>query len=160
MGGDSCADGGSGRVGEAETVEVETAHSAIQETPADSTPSQPLILIVDDDITVLDSYAALFTCSGFRVIEASSASDALILAKQRVAELTCVVSDYAMPFGNGTTLAKQLRQLAPNLPVIICSGFALENVDSNPDVFRFLQKPLLLRQLIDTVNECVAANRV
>ena len=94
------------------------------------------------------------------MIKACTSNDALILAKQRVAELSCVVSDYAMPFGNGTTLAKQLRQLAPNLPVIICSGFALENVDSNPDVFRFLQKPFPLRQLIDTVNECVAAGRV
>ena len=143
-----------------ETVDAETVRPATQEAPvAAAAHVNPLILIVDDDITVLESYAALLTCSGFRVIKANSSSDALILAKQRVAELTCVVSDYAMPLGNGTTLAKQLQQLAPNLPVIICSGFALENVDSNPDVFRFLQKPFPLRQLIDTVNECVALSR-
>ena len=80
----------------------------------------PCILIVDDEratALVLETY---LTGSGFEVLSAADADEALSTLAKRTVQ--AVVSDYNMPRTNGLELAALIKQQYPQIPVFIVSG--------------------------------------
>jgi CheY-like chemotaxis protein len=87
--------------------------------------SKPRALVVDDAPDVVEMLAMLLRYSGYHVVTAFSASDALGAAQ--AATFDVVVSDIGMPGMNGYELAKALRALPDYLavPMIALTGFAM-----------------------------------
>ena len=86
---------------------------------------QPLnlrVLVVDDDSLVLMNTAALLEDMGYVVTEANSAADALALFKDG-STFDLLITDQAMPGMVGTQLIEKTREIAPDLPVILASGY-------------------------------------
>src|ERR1700712_5610069 len=81
------------------------------------------ILVVDDDILILSSTAAMLEDLGHAVIEACSGSKALEILKADP-KVDVVVTDFAMPNMTGLELADLIRQQWPWIPVILTSGYA------------------------------------
>jgi two-component system CheB/CheR fusion protein len=82
-------------------------------------------LVVDDAPDVVEMLAILLRRSGYDVVTASSAPDALSAAQGGLFDV--VVSDIGMPGMNGYELAEALREL-PNyvaVPMIALTGFAM-----------------------------------
>ena len=80
-------------------------------------------LLIDDEEFVRLSAADMLGDLGYRVIEAASAEEAL----RTIADGThvdLVVTDHLMPGMSGTDLARTLRILHPDLPVLVISGYA------------------------------------
>ena len=75
-------------------------------------------------------------------IEAANADEALIMAKARSADIALV--DFNMPGRDGLTLAAELKELNPNMPVAVVSANHQEEVLRRArDVgASFLMKPL------------------
>ncbi|HEX8896166.1 MAG TPA: sigma-54 dependent transcriptional regulator [Terriglobales bacterium] len=80
------------------------------------------LLIVDDELSVRDSLAKWFTEEGYDVATADSANEAL----RRVAEQTFDVAlvDIKMRGTDGITLQRRLREIYPDILVIIMTGYA------------------------------------
>jgi CheY-like chemotaxis protein len=79
------------------------------------------VLCVDDDPETLKVRQLLLEDSGYSAITATSGQDALrILARGTRVDL--VLLDYLMPGMNGDELAERLRQLYPDLPLIVVSA--------------------------------------
>jgi signal transduction histidine kinase len=91
---------------------------------ATSAPCASLrILLVDDDPLVSTGTAAMLEDLGHVVREAASADLALTaLAEDRSFDL--VITDHAMPGMTGLQLAQRLREIHPELPVVLASGYA------------------------------------
>ena len=87
-------------------------------------PTEPLdVLVVDDDPLVLANTAAMLEDLGHSVRLAKSGEEALDqLARGPGVDL--VVTDQLMPGMTGSQLARRIRLGAPNMPVLIVSGFA------------------------------------
>lgn len=81
-----------------------------------------VILAVDDDALVLMNTEAMLEDLGAKVIATTSPLEALQLIKTR-ADITCVVSDYAMPKMTGGQLLEESRVLRPDLPFVIATGY-------------------------------------
>jgi PAS domain S-box-containing protein len=81
------------------------------------------ILLVDDDALVSKNTTYMLHDLGHSVKEASSGSQALQLVRSGES-FDLVLTDYAMPEMNGLDLAKEIKQLNPQLPVVIATGFA------------------------------------
>ncbi len=119
-----------------------------------SDPSQataPLLLIVDDEVDITDTYSMLLELHGYRVMTASHGADALAKAQQHWPAL--VVSDCMMPVMNGLDLCAALRRLpgGAQLPVILCSG-APERHDLSQSTHNvFLRKPVFFDRLLDEI---------
>ncbi|HEY5722639.1 MAG TPA: ATP-binding protein [Allosphingosinicella sp.] len=84
---------------------------------------QGVALLVDDEELVRASTAHMLSELGYIVVEARSADEALKLAEAG-SHFDLLVSDYLMPGTNGADLARAVKSLRPDLPVLIISGYA------------------------------------
>jgi PAS domain S-box-containing protein len=85
-------------------------------------PRNLRVLAVDDDSLVLMNTAALLEDMGYVVTEANSAAEALALFRDG-SPFDLLITDQAMPGMVGTQLIEKTREIAPDLPVILASGY-------------------------------------
>jgi len=94
------------------------------ETPMEENPAPQLtILIVDDDPLIAMSTVDMLEDLGHKVIEANSGARALDILKDGVA-VDLLITDYSMPKMTGGQLAKAVREMRPELPILMATGFA------------------------------------
>ena len=93
-----------------------------------STPTLK-VLFVDDEPALQALGEDLLVDEGYEVVCAASGRQALELFAQHEQQFDLVVTDESMPGMTGTELAQQLFQLAPQVPIILCSGYLLTMVD-------------------------------
>ena len=120
---------------------------ALHEKPA-------TILIVDDESTI--RVLCEKALKGFTVFQAGSCHEALLIYKNQSIDL--VLTDVMMPGESGLDLLRQIKELDPNAPVIIMTGFSEKDVilralkDGADD---FINKPLNLLQLKTAVEKAL-----
>lgn len=81
---------------------------------------RPVILSVDDDLTVLYTRFKLLSASGYGVVSASDGAQALQLFADH--EVDLVLLDYALPEMDGGMVADAMKAHRPNIPIIMISG--------------------------------------
>jgi CheY-like chemotaxis protein len=114
------------------------------------------ILVVEDDPTVLTLTLDVLTGLGYDVTSATNAAEALEVL-QSGAPIDLLFTDVVMPGGvSGVGLARTARELRPNLPVLLTSGFIGEGAVDGDVEFPLIDKPYetaqvaaKLRNLID-----------
>jgi CheY-like chemotaxis protein len=82
----------------------------------------------------------------------SDPAEALQVFTDNPLSFDCVITDMTMPALSGDELARRIRHLHPDLPIILCSGFNFNQPDSGNTiaaVSAFLKKPFSNRQLVD-----------
>ena len=158
------------QVGEGTTAEIWLPVAATATTcallPTHQPPvgsHEPLrVLVVDDDALVLMNTVEMLEDLGHTVVSASSGREALDLYR-RDGAFDLVMTDQAMPQMTGVQFATQLRDLAPDLPIILASGYAEIPEGTALDLPR-LRKPyqqgLLVRMIAETVPTKVRASQV
>lgn len=80
------------------------------------------LLCVDDDPGIREFYGSLFGSHNYEVVPVASGRDALSVLRSHSSQIDAVISDYDMPGMTGPELAAQIKQLRPELPVLIVSG--------------------------------------
>lgn len=92
--------------------------------PADEGPQAPprTVLCVDDEDLQLKSRKALFESAGYVALQAQSAKAAIELFRSRHVDV--VVMDYWLSGKNGTTVAEEMKQIYPSVPIIMLSGLS------------------------------------
>jgi signal transduction histidine kinase len=114
------------------------------------------ILLVDDEELVRQISADELSETGYHVLEAGSAPDALkVLRTGEPVHL--VVTDVAMPGGmSGIELAREVRRLRRDLPVLLITGYDLHLAKSRDATFPVLRKPYRPAELRAKVKELLA----
>jgi CheY-like chemotaxis protein len=112
------------------------------------------VLVVDDDPLVTESTAAMLEDLGHTVIEAMSGPRALEILRLGT-KVDVVVTDHAMPDMTGTELARQIRQVWPNVPIILATGYAELPNGEDPGLPR-LSKPYVQEELAAQVAKATA----
>ncbi len=92
--------------------------------PARVLPCQGNILFVDDEPHVLHSVAALLMHSGFTVFQAISGSDAMEIFRKQRKHIDLVLLDLILPGMSGKDLYYRLKEISPQVKVLISSGCA------------------------------------
>lgn len=116
------------------------------------------ILLVEDNVEVLETIRSTLLKTGYRVLTAVSGDAARKIFEQEPG-IDLLLTDIVMPGElQGTTLAKELRTLRPDLPVIFMSGYAREaTVHGNglrPQDIR-LMKPIQRKDLIRALDKAL-----
>jgi signal transduction histidine kinase len=102
------------------------------------------ILLVEDEDLIRDLAEQILAGSGYRVLAAANANEALALASRAGDAIDLLLTDVVMPGASGSDLAQRLLRLHPAMKVLYMSGY------SDSLVFRygreqepaaFLQKP-------------------
>lgn len=119
---------------------------------------RPLLLVVEDDFLVRLTLADGLSESGFEVLEAGDAQEALAILVERPG-ITAMLTDINLPGGSdGFALARAARVVRPDLPVVYASGryTGVEEGRGVPGA-RFLAKPFTPSLAVEVLNGAVGA---
>jgi YesN/AraC family two-component response regulator len=117
------------------------------------------ILLVDDDEDFRREFR--YSLDEYEVIEASSGLEALQLLK-KPNEIDLVILDVMMPGLSGTEVLKEIKNLAPELGIIILTGFsskevAVEALKGHAD--DYIEKPLDIEKTKEIIEHILAKKR-
>jgi len=108
-------------------------------------PAAQTLLLVEDEDLVREVVATMLERSGFHVMSARSASDAIDQLESHGDEVDLMITDLVMPGMSGIDLAKRVKKNLPQLKIIYMSGYP-ENVVLQEGLVNhksaYLQKPL------------------
>ena len=109
-----------------------------------------VILLVDDDAQFLSLGQELLEYLGYQALTASHAEEALEIFRQRQLKIDLVILDLNLPSVDGYQLLHQLQSIAPQVKVMMASGFfGQEEMDKlkHAGVVAMIHKPFRASQL-------------
>ncbi len=107
------------------------------------------VLIIDDEEGIRESLSGIFEDEGYTVLTSSSGEEALKLLKEQSPDL--ILLDVWLPGIDGIQTLKEIKDLKPDLPVIMVSGHG--NIElavkaTRVGAYDFLEKPLSLERVL------------
>ena len=119
------------------------------------------ILIVDDEETVCAVGRDMLESIGYSVFTAVDGREAMKIFRKHFNEIVCVLLDLTMPHMNGVETFREMRQIHPDVKVVLCSGYNEQNATqqfSGKGLAGFIQKPYRLLTLKETLADILAVN--
>lgn len=132
------------------------------DTPTDETPTETdigTILVVEDEILIRLVIADYLRGCGYKVYEASSGDEAMILLQQGDLKIDLVFTDIEMPGSiDGFALSRWLREHGPEIGVILV-GSPAKAADTAADLCEDgpLPKPYHPQMVIDRIRRLLAS---
>lgn len=128
--------------------------------PPTSPTTQPMVFVVDDDISVRESLEALIAFAGWPVTTFDSAQG--FLDQPRRVEPGCLVLDISLPGLNGLELQQRLAADQAELPIIFITGHG--DVPTSVRAMKagaieFLMKPVDDETLLTAIAGAIAKSR-
>jgi CheY-like chemotaxis protein len=114
------------------------------------------ILVVDDEPAVAGMLKKTLEKIGYEVVKRTSSVEALELFKAKPEQFDLVITDMTMPQMTGYELSRQLIEIRPDIPIILCSGFHEKiSVDTNKaiGIREVVMKPILQHVLSQTIRK-------
>ena len=136
--------------------------------------NQERILFVDDEIMIIDMAELLLKTLGYEVFTCTNGADALEIIREDMNRFDLVITDFTMPNMTGIELARKIKDLRADLPVILCTGYTRSITPEEAftqGIQAFISKPFSKEELHKTVNDvlrsafrdrepCIAANDI
>lgn len=112
------------------------------------------ILFVDDETYLADVGKEMLEDYGYSVVSMTSAKEACGVFAQAPDQFDLVITDYTMPGMTGTQLAKQIKEINAAVPIVMCTGMALEPEHlQGVELEKVLIKPLEMNDLLLAVRD-------
>jgi CheY-like chemotaxis protein len=137
-------------------VQSETVASAVPRGEGEH------LMYVDDDPAMLLMIDSLLQHAGYRVTALDRPLEALARVRASPEAFDLIVTDFNMPEMTGLELAQALAFVAPDLPVVISSGYLSDEMRAGAlraGVRGLLQKEYSLEQLAELVHSVLTENR-
>jgi two-component system cell cycle sensor histidine kinase/response regulator CckA len=120
-------------------------------------PTGQTVLVVDDDPQVRSIFEEVLELGGYRALAVPSGEAAISVAATHMAAghgIDLALVDLVMPGMDGVRCIEHLHRLAPDLPVLLCTGLDRDGrLDALPDspLIHVLRKPLSVQRLLTEV---------
>lgn len=101
--------------------------------------AKPLILCIEDDPVYLMLRKKVLERAGYNVIGVTSTRDALKVLRE--APVCATIADHMLQGTSGTELAKKMKRIKPDVPIVLFSGTVPESLQ-NIDVYMNKGEPL------------------
>jgi len=108
------------------------------------------ILVVDDEDFILDACKAMMAQLGYRTILAHSGEEAVELSRRENGRIDLIILDMVMPGMDGLTAYERLKEIDPDVKVLLSSGYSLTGAVKdilNKGCDEYIQKPFSLSQI-------------
>lgn len=115
-----------------------------------------LILIVDDEVDITETYKMLLEFYEYDVVTANNAFEALAIIPDKFPDL--ILSDCMMPLMDGVHFSQEVRQIAglESIPIILMSGAPEMHDFSRSAHTTFFRKPLVFEKLVGEIERLLA----
>ncbi len=114
------------------------------------------LLLIDDEKIVADTTTRILQSQGFTVTVYTSGTEAVDFYRKSWQTIDCVIIDIIMPRMNGREVFFAMREINPNVKVLLASGFSLDGeaqkiIDEGAACF--IQKPFQITELLEKISE-------
>ncbi|UCF90662.1 MAG: response regulator [Desulfobacterales bacterium] len=119
------------------------------------------VLLVEDEKQVIDMERQMLERLGYRVTARTSSHEALAVFGAQPDNFDLVITDMTMPHMTGERLARQLIEIRPNIPIILCTGFnegITEDKALAMGIRKFVMKPVVKNDLALTIRAVLDRN--
>lgn len=125
--------------------------AAVPEAESEWAGGGRILLVEDEDAVRLVAERALVR-QGYEVTAARDGEDGFAFVRDG-GTFDLVVSDVVMPVMDGPAMAREIRKIAPDLPVLFMSGYAESQLRKEIDIeqMHFIAKPFSVQQITDKV---------
>ena len=146
------------RAGEAVALPAKSTEKTVEEAEESSERSTPLVMVVDDSVTVRKVTSRLLERHGMDVIVAKDGVDAMTKLQETVPDL--MLLDIEMPRMDGFEVASQVRHSdrLNNIPIIMITsrtGDKHKNRALSLGVSKFMGKPFQETVLLESISELI-----
>jgi PAS domain S-box-containing protein len=129
--------------------------------PAEDMPSPGVIptgheriLFIDDEPALVGIGKNILERLGYEVTTRTSSLEALELFRTKPDQFDLVITDMTMPNMTGDKLSREIMQIRPDIPVIICTGYSERIWEEKAKIMgirAFAMKPLIMADLAKQV---------
>ena len=114
------------------------------------------ILLVDDEEMIIDVGKSLLLNLGYHVIAVNNGEEAINVIRYKGGQIDLILLDMIMPVMDGDKTFDQIRKIRPDIPVMLCSGYAINSRAEK--IMRkgcngFIQKPFTLSELSQKIRQ-------
>ena len=117
------------------------------------------ILVIDDEESLLDSMKLILSRSGYTVLTATSAMEALKIVKELDREISLIISDLALPGGfDGIDILEAVKDLDVYIPLIMITAYGdIETAVKamQKGAYNFLTKPVNFKVLLQQIQKAI-----
>ena len=116
------------------------------------------VLVVEDELPMLNLLKAILEDDGFQVLTAKDGIQAIQVYTQHKDEVALVLCDMALPKLGGWTVFLHLRDLNPQVKMILTSGYLDPKVRTDmvkAGVRDFIPKPYIPREILKSVRHAL-----
>jgi PAS domain S-box-containing protein len=134
------------------TIEAEQFFEVAEEI--DLPTGHEHILVVDDEEMLVDVINEMLTCMGYQVTTSNGSNEALVKFTAAPADFDLVLTDMTMPGLTGVQLSKRLREIRPDIPIVLCTGYSHQLINRHPDELglkAIVMKPIQTGDLARTI---------
>jgi CheY-like chemotaxis protein len=121
------------------------------------------LLVVEDDPGVRQVAIRMLEDLGYTVIPAEDGASAIAIARAHPERIDLLLTDIIMPGIPGPDVARELRRIRPDLPVVYASGYPadyLARSGLSPDEFTLVHKPFSRVELATAVQAALRQRRL
>jgi signal transduction histidine kinase/ActR/RegA family two-component response regulator len=108
------------------------------------------ILLVDDEVALVHLGEEMLAVLGYEAAGYTSSVEALAAFAAEPQRFDAVLSDETMPLLSGSQMARQIRRIRPDIPIVLMSGYVGPNIAAlarQSNVNELLSKPLVSRDI-------------
>jgi PAS domain S-box-containing protein len=117
------------------------------------------VLVIDDDQFVRSALASMLDDLGMDAILAIGGYEGIEQYRQKADEIVVVLLDMTMPGMQGDEVFDELKEINPDIKIIVVSGYSEEDIDrifDGKDLSGFLQKPFTGKGLQNKIAQALA----
>jgi excisionase family DNA binding protein len=137
---------------------------SVDKSPASMAPrddGRQRVLVVDDEAAIRDLLAKILVLAEYEVETVSDGPTALDRLRASHGGYDLMIADLKMPGMDGLSLIREVKHIAPNLAIIIITGFSSESTAIeavNLGVAGYLTKPFRVPQVLAAAAKALGAS--
>ena len=136
----------------------ETAATATSEDTPILQGNDELILVVDDEPSILEVTKATLQTFNYQVLTAKDGMEAIAVYANKQQEIGLIIIDMMMPNMDGKTAIRTLKQINPEVKIIAVSGLVSHReilLEINDRITIFMTKPYSNEDLLKSVYQLI-----
>ena len=129
-----------------------------KQATTDLSSAKKTVLMVDDEEMIIDVGTRMLNKLGYDVLSAANGEEAIDVYKQHQHKIDLVILDMVMPQISGGEAFDRLRELNPDVKVILSSGYSIDGQATeilDRGCRAFIQKPFNLQMLAQTIESAL-----
>ncbi|MBU4306243.1 MAG: PAS domain S-box protein [Acidobacteria bacterium] len=144
-------------------IAKEMFQSIAHEETEPSAPLEGMVLLIDDEEVVREIGHDMLKTLGLKCLTAANGTEGIEIFKKNSAEITLVILDIEMPGISGEKVFHILKELRPEIKILIASGYGKEYLETEifkSKISHFIPKPFKIEQLSYQVNKLIGNHDV